>query len=305
MNRFVRLIKENVIPFIVFVVIMVSCCGAWFFFHPSSPYHDRYTFVVAFEAVGTLSPGNLVAVQGIPCGHITKVELTDDAVFVTARVLATTVIPTNSEFRLINSGLMGEREMCILTGNGTQRVSEGDTLWGYYDAGMTGIGKKISTIISNVGEIRDTLKAFTDSLSVGESGKRFDRVFFKGQRMVKMAKTDVKSWKASVSGTLGVMDESLEEAKEALNKVSHKGGESLGKVDGFLKRINVLLGNVKRMKNESEVVVRKLLKEDNTAGLLVDGESVFNRELDRLVDDTDKLLTDIKNSGLKINIDIF
>ena len=79
MNRFVRLIKENVVPFIVFMVIAVSCCGAWFFFHPSSPYHDRYSFVVSFQAVGTLSPGNLVAIQGIPCGEITKVELTDDA----------------------------------------------------------------------------------------------------------------------------------------------------------------------------------------------------------------------------------
>ena len=195
MNRFVRLIKENVVPFIVFMVIAVSCCGAWFFFHPSSPYHDRYSFVVSFQAVGTLSPGNLVAIQGIPCGEITKVELTDDAVYVTARVLATTVIPVNSDFRLINSGLMGEREMCILSGDSSRLVADGDTLVGFYDAGTSGIGKKISTIISDVSEIKDTLKAVVDSLSVGATGKSVDRVFRKGRVVTQSVKGNFISWK--------------------------------------------------------------------------------------------------------------
>ena len=79
MNKFSRLIKENLLPFIVFVIIVTSCCAAWFCLHPSSPFHERYTFVVSYDAIGTLSPGNLVKVRGIPCGQITKVELTDDA----------------------------------------------------------------------------------------------------------------------------------------------------------------------------------------------------------------------------------
>ena len=305
MNRFVRLIKENVIPFIVFMVIAVSCCGAWFFFHPSSPYHDRYSFVVSFQAVGTLSPGNLVAIQGIPCGEITKVELTDDAVYVTARVLATTVIPVNSEFRLINSGLMGEREMCILSGDSSRLVTDGDTLVGFYDAGMSGIGKKISAIMSDASEIKDTLKSFIDTLAVGSTGKSVDRVFRKGRTVVKSAKGNFISWKDGAMSVLDGMDHSLEDAKAALNAVSAKGGASLNQLDGFLDRVNDLLENVQKMKGQSEAIVGKLLKEDNTAGLLIDNQSQFNEELNKLLKDVDKLLEDIKKSGLNINIDIF
>ena len=298
MNRFVRLIKENVVPFIVFMVIAVSCCGAWFFFHPSSPYHDRYSFVVSFQAVGTLSPGNLVAIQGIPCGEITKVELTDDAVYVTARVLATTVIPVNSDFRLINSGLMGEREMCILSGDSSRLVADGDTLVGFYDAGTSGIGKKISTIILDVSEIKDTL-------SVGATGKSVERVFRKGRMVTRSAKSNLISWKEGTMGVLDGMDHSLEDAKATLNAVSAKGGASLSQVDGFLDRINDLLANVQKMKGQSEEILGKLLKEDNSAGLLMDSRSQFNEELNKLLKDVDRLLEDIKKSGLNINIDIF
>ncbi|MBO7513955.1 MAG: MCE family protein, partial [Fibrobacter sp.] len=148
MNRVTRRIKENLFPFVVFVILVTSCSAAWFFFHPSSPYHERMSFVVSFDAVGTLSPGNRVEVRGIPRGQITKVELTDEAVYVSVEVLADTKIPRNSEFRLITAGLMGEREMCILTGNSKDLVRDGDTLIGRFDEGMAGFGKKLGAIMA-------------------------------------------------------------------------------------------------------------------------------------------------------------
>ena len=199
MNRFTRLLKENLLPFVVFVVIVVLCCGAWFFFHPASPYHDRYVFVVSFQKVGTLSPGNAVCIRGIKCGQITKVELTDDAVYVTAEVLATSKIPVNSEFRLINSGLMGEREMNVLSGDSPRLVSNGDTLFGVFDEGMTGVGKKLTAIMDGAGEIRDTLVALMDSISEGAAGKKIDRVSHKADRLVKQTKGNVREWKSEVA----------------------------------------------------------------------------------------------------------
>ena len=168
MNRVTRRIKENLFPFIVFAIIVASCSAAWFFFHPSSPFHERYTFVVSYDAIGTLSPGNLVKVRGIPCGQITKVQLTDDAVFVTVEVLAETIIPKNSEFRLITAGLMGEREMCVLTGDSKELVHQGDTLIGHFDQGMSGFGKKVGAIMADLAELKDSARSVMDSLSNGQ-----------------------------------------------------------------------------------------------------------------------------------------
>ena len=305
MNRFTRLLKENLLPFVVFVVIVVLCCGAWFFFHPASPYHDRYVFVVSFQKVGTLAPGNAVCIRGIKCGQITKVELTDDAVYVTAEVLATSKIPVNSEFRLINSGLMGEREMNVLSGDSPRLVSNGDTLFGVFDEGMTGVGKKLTAIMDGAGEIRDTLVALMDSISEGAAGKKIDRVSHKADRLVKQTKGNVREWKSEVQSLLDKCDRSLESAQAALDGMSSRAGSKLAEVDNLIDRTRKLLLRVGVLKSQSEEIMAKLAKGDNSAGLLLQKDLPINRELDKLLQDVDSLLNDVKKNGLDINIDIF
>lgn len=305
MNRFTRLIKENLLPFVVFVILAGACCCAWYFYHPASPYHARYRFVVSYDAVGTLSPGNRVEVRGISCGKIIKVELTEEAVYVTVEVLANTVIPKNSAFRLINSGLMGEREMCILTGDSPERVADGDTLFGHFDEGMSGVSRKISSVLDDLGEIRDTVRAFLDTLSDGSAAMRFNRVSTKADRLVKFTKSNMSEWKGEVDALLEKCDNSLLQAKSALEGVSSRAGAKLNDVDVLLDRAQKLLSKVVELKDQSTDIMNKLAQGDNSAGLLLDKNAQFNKELDKLLKDVDSLLKDVIKGGLVINIDIF
>ena len=305
MNRFTRLVKENLVPCIIFLILLSSCCGAWFFLHPSSPYHERTRFVVSYDAVGTLSPGNRVEVRGISRGQILKVELTDDAVYVTAEVLATTKIPRNSEFRLINSGLMGEREMCVLTGDSPDLVQDGDTLVGKYDEGMSGVGKKLVVIMNDAKEIKDSIRAVVDSIEKGESGKQLQRVTKKVKQVVQLTKVNVRSWKTDVDALLDECDRSLGNAKQALDVIADRGATKIHEIDSLMDRTQQLLKKVIELKGQTEGIVEKLTGKDNTASLFLAPDSDFNRELDRLVSDVDSLLQDIKKNGLDINIDIF
>jgi phospholipid/cholesterol/gamma-HCH transport system substrate-binding protein len=305
MNKFSRLIKENLLPFVVFVILVTSCSAAWFFFHPSSPYHERFSFVVSFDAVGTLSPGNLVKVRGIKRGEITKVELTDDAVYVTVRVLAETKVPRNSEFRLITAGLMGEREICILTGDSKELVHEGDTLIGRFDQGMAGFGKKVGAILADLGELRDSASSVMDSLSHGQAGAQLDRVSRKASTVVRRTKVNVNGWKAEVESLLDKCDRSLSNAQEALEAIAQRGATKVHELDSLVGRTRTLLETVKKLKDQSNTILGKLVEGDNTAGLIVDQSSPFNKELDKLLNDVDALLSDIKKNGLDINVDIF
>ena len=305
MNRFTRLVKENLVPFIIFLILLSSCCGAWFFLHPSSPYHERTRFVVSYDAVGTLSTGNRVEVRGISRGQILKVELTDDAVYVTAEVLATTKIPRNSEFRLINSGLMGEREMCVLTGDSPDLVRDGDTLVGKYDEGMSGVGKKLVVIMGDMKEIKDSVRAVVDSIEKGESGKQLQRVTKKVKQVVQLTKVNVRSWKTDVDALLDECNRSLGNAKQALDVIADRGATKIHEIDSLMDRTQQLLKKVIELKGQTEGIVKKLTEKDNTASLFLAPDSDFNRELDRLVLDVDSLLQDIKKNGLDINIDIF
>ena len=153
MNSLLFKIKKNFVACLIFLIIVVSCGLAIYYYHPSSPYHKRYTFVVKYETIGTLSPGNLVRVRGIAMGEIVDVKLTDEAVYVSARVLAEAKIPVNSEFRLVTAGLMGEREMSIITGNSSKLVAEGDTVKGLYDEGTAGITKNLPEVFKDIGDV--------------------------------------------------------------------------------------------------------------------------------------------------------
>lgn len=305
MNRFVKLVRENLIPFIVFVILVVSCGGAWYLYHPSSPYHKRYSFVVRYDAIGTLSPGNRVEVRGISAGEITKVQLTEDAVYVTARVYATTKIPTNSEFRLINSGLMGEREMCVLTGDGTELIQDGDTLNGHYDEGTSGVGLKLYAMFQDISEIKDTLNSFLDSLQQGQYAERARRVIKKGKNIVNVAQSDIESWMGDVNQLIDKLDGDLEKAKSTLSGVVDQAGPKVDQAKDLLGRVDALLLKLNELKGQGENLFAKMSQDDNTVGLVLAKDGEFNRSIEKIVVDVDALLSDMKKNGIKLNIDIF
>lgn len=305
MNRFLRIVKENTIPAVVFLAVLLSCTGAWYFLHPSSPYHERYSFVVAFDAVGTLSPGDKVKVRGISRGQITKVELTENAVYATVEVLAATKISKNSEFRLINSGLMGERELSILNGDSRDLLTPGDTLIGKYDEGTSGISKKLSNIMGSLSDIRDTVRVVMDSISNSSARKRLNRVTRKAKKLTDLTKSDVLSWKSDVENLLGECDKSLQNANNALENVAERGSAKVDDINALLDRAQLLLKKVNELKGQSGSIMQKLDNGDNSASLLLSKESPFNKQMETLLANVDSLLSDIKRSGVMINVDIF
>ena len=73
----------------------------------------------------------------------------------------------------------------------------------------------------------------------------------------------------------------------------------------MIDRTRKLLLRVGVLKSQSEEIMAKLAKGDNSAGLLLQKDLPINRELDKLLQDVDSLLNDVKKNGLDINIDIF
>lgn len=305
MNKFVRLVKENLLPSIVFAILVVSCGGAWYFLHPSSPYHSRYSFVVSFQEVGTLSPGNPVEIRGINVGKISKVELTEEAVFVTASVYSTAKIPVNSEIRLINSGLMGEREMCILSGDSDKLVTDGDTLLGKYDEGTSGVFKNLSEAFNDLSEIKDTLNAFLDSITEGSSGKQIVRIIDKGEKIISVARGDVKSWLRGVKDLFGELDKSMTEVKATLDDVAGRAGAKVDEIKPLLDRVEKILEQVKATKGEAETLLTKVTDENGSVGAVLSKDGEFGKKVNRALTDMDALISDIRKSGLKLNVDIF
>ena len=305
MNSLLIKIKQNFLALFVLFVIVVSCGLAAYFFHPASPYHKRYTFVVKYETIGTLSPGNLVRVRGIAKGEILDVKLTEDAVYVTARVLADTKIPVNSEFRLVTAGLMGEREMSVITGNSSRLVAEGDTVSGLYDEVTAGISKNLAIVFNDFEEIKLISVAFIDTMTNGEIGQRIGRVKNKAGKFVRMTKADVLKWKSLVNGLLDDCHEIAGKLERSLQEISDRGGEAATKANELLDRVHGVVDRANALKEKSVALVQSIDERDGTITAFKTQFSQINEEVDLLKKNFDALIDGVKSSGLKLNVDIF
>ena len=305
MNQFTKTIKNNLFPFIVFMILVFGCGTALFLFHPSSPYHKRYSFVVSYQEIGTLSPGNRVVVRGIAKGQILKVELTDDAVFVKVEVLADAKISRHSEFRLINAGLMGEREMNILTADDEDWIVDGDTVLGAYDDGITGVGAVFLNAVADLDTMQQQIVALKDSLTIGSSGKRIDRIIKKGKRLVNAGTALISDTRDEALAALEKGEGTLQKIRAEIDDASSRGAITVEKGSAMLERIDGLLNQVKEIKADVDTLSARLDAKDNTVGLIASGRGKLIGELEKLGKDIDGLTKDIKKSGLKLNIDIF
>ena len=305
MNQFTKTIKNNLFPFIVFMILVVGCGLAWYLFHPASPYHQRYSFVVSYQEIGTLSPGNRVVVRGIAKGQILKVELTDDAVFVKVEVLADAKISRHSEFRLINAGLMGEREMNILTAEDDDWIVDGDTVNGAYDDGIAGVGAVFLNAVADLDTMQQQIVALKDSLTIGSSGQRIDRIVKKGKRLVNSGTALVSDTRDGALAALEKGEGTLQKIRAEIDDASNRGAITVDKASALLTHIDGVLGQVKELKTEVDSLAARLDAKDNTVGLIASGKGKLVNELDKLSKDIDGLTKDIKKTGLKLNIDIF
>lgn len=305
MNNFRRKFRSNFFPFIVLSVIVVGCGLAMYLFHPASPHHDRYSFVVRYESVGTLSPGNRVEVRGITKGEIAKVQLTDEAVYVTARVLADTKIPKNSEFRLKTAGLMGERELSVLTGDSEDLIGDGDTVRGYYEEGANAIGRNIAFILSELDSIGTQIGALKDSVTKGTAGKRLDRVIKKAEGLVETSQESVQEWVGEAKDLLSKAEGTLDKAKSTLDDIPDRAEGTVQKVENLVAHVDTLLTRVHGLKAELETIETKLSQDDNTVGLILSKKGDIIKELDHIGADIDGLIADVKKQGLRLNMDIF
>lgn len=298
MNKWKMLIKRNWLASIVALAVIVTCLLLLYYKHPASPYFKYDTYVLRYEQIGTLSVGNCVRINGLPYGRISKVELTEDAVFVSIEVKQGAKIQRNSSFRLINSGLMGEREMAILLGNSEEFLVSGDTLNGNYDEGTSGISRKLAVILDDLDESLDKVEASIDSLVGGSNKKRMERVLHKGKQLIGDAEGFIDSNLGEAKQRVDALNESLENAKRFLSSIVERGDKAIENANTLLSRADEVLGKAKQLQQDLENIAKKA---DN----VMESYEDVHKIMDELSKDVDDFAKDLKKNGLKINVDIF
>ena len=141
---------------VVILALIILVFGV-FFLNEKDPRETFNTFHLRFTQVSTLVLDDPVKVNGVKLGKVVSIELSGHRVVVTIRLRTDVKIPKDSEIRVQNIGIMGERQIGIILGDEENYFAPGDTITGQFDAG-------IAEAIGLAGELCDSTKILLESV---------------------------------------------------------------------------------------------------------------------------------------------
>jgi len=291
----------------IILSILLLLFSSWLFFHPNSPWHSRNHYVVAFEEIGNLKTGNAVNVNGLTRGYVEKFELTDSCVWTKIAVLSKVKIPMDSEFRLVNVGLMGERVVEITLGDSKKYYASNSRIKGNFDAGSTTVGELAVDILKEAGDIVDIVNNLADTLFSEQKIKDYKRLTEKGKKLGNKVSHFASSSERSAQASIDSLIEAKEKLAEILDKIKPN-------IDGAIENANLLGENFANLEKSLEAVknsiasIAEILESgENTISLALDKNKKgdLRREMLKVFSDAESLMEKINRRGLDLNVTIW
>jgi len=293
---------------VVILALIILVFGV-FFLNEKDPREVFNTYYLRFTQVSTLVLDDPVKVNGVRLGKVEAIELSGHRVVVTIRLRTDVKIPKDSEIRVQNIGIMGERQIGMILGDSTSYFTPGDTISGQFDAG-------IAEAIGLAGEVCDSTKVLLESVKKAlnqtivnpEFQERFKTLLVKAEkledRLMLMLNTTDPQLKKSLDGLNQVtvkVNDLIDGVKSPIDnmfantdKIMGNANSLIGELEGVTKHLDELIGKVQT----------KLESKDNTAGILLNDRALHD-DIVKTVHSADSLFRIILQDGLDVNVDIF
>lgn len=293
---------------VVLLALVILCFGV-FFLNEKDPRETFNTYYLRFTQVSTLVLDDPVKVNGVKLGKVESIDLAGHRVVVTIRLRNDVKIPKDSEIRVQNIGIMGERQIGMILGDSEEYFTPGDTVNGQFDAG-------IAEALGLAGEVCDSTKVLLESVKQAlnqtivnpEFQERFKTLLIKAEKLEDRLMT-----------MLNTTDPQLKKSLDGLNQVTVKVNELIdgvkAPIDNMFANTDKVMGNANNLIGELEGVTKhlddliakvqtKLESKDNTAGMLLNDRALHD-DLVKTVHSADSLFRIILQDGLDINVDLF
>lgn len=286
---------------LVIVVIVL-----WLAFHPNSPLRRYTTYVVYFPQIGTLEPDNGVQVHGIHKGKIAYTEMAPQGgVYVTIHLDPEIRIPRDSRFRVINTGLLGQREVDITLGSQNRFYEDGDSLAGSYDWGSTRLAYLANELLVNLDSL---LQIARESWYVTLGDSNHQKILHK---LKQHGKLDVQRGRAMVLGmrdSLQIAKQTFQQALVGMHEQVHEIQESWSSTSRNIQEAEThfqdLSRKTKQLVLEFQRVAEQLQGHDNAIGALLNDPDL-RQEIEATSMVVQELVDSIRVNGLDLNVDIF
>ncbi|MBO6136284.1 MAG: MCE family protein [Fibrobacter sp.] len=289
---------------VVLLAIVILVFGM-FFLNEKDPRETFNTFYLRFTQVSTLVLDDPVKVNGVKMGKVEDISLAGHRVVVRIRLRTDVKIPKDSEIRVQNIGIMGERQIGMILGDEEAYFAPGDTINGQFDAG-------IAEALGLAGEVCDSTKVLLESVKSALNGtianpdfqERFRTLLTKAEnledRLMTMVNTtdpQLKKSLASLNEVMGKVDALVDGVKPPIDNLFANADKTIGHADA-------LVGQLEGVTKHLDDLIAKVQSKDNTVGILLSDRKLHD-DLVKTVHSADSLFRVILHDGLDVNVDIF
>jgi phospholipid/cholesterol/gamma-HCH transport system substrate-binding protein len=231
--------------------------------------------------------------------------LDETAVKVNFEIRQGVKLPKDSEIRIQNIGLMGERQVGIRLGTEKEIVAAGGVFEGRLDAGIAeamGVAGEVfveaETLVKSLRRVLDSTVARPEF--VGRVNSLISTTEEMTRRLNKLSKDvdpQIRSGVSTFQGLSKEVDGFVRDQEPRIQKVLENAGDAA-------ERAKALAERGEKVAQGLEEVLAKANSRDGTVGALLN-DTTLHRDLRAALESADSLFRVIKKKGLDVNIDLF
>jgi len=276
-----------------------------YFLKEAVPGRAMDEYFARFAHVSTLQTGDPVKVNGVKAGRVSAIALEGRGVRVAFEIERGIRLPQDSEIRIQNIGLMGERQLGILMGESAAAAAPGDTFAGRLDAGIAeAMGAAGEAIVEADLLVRSIRKAVDSTVGRPEFAARVNALLASAEHIA----TRLEGLAADIEPPLREGMASFRTAGREVEAFVKKQEPRLDQMvrDGAAaaERARVLTERGENAARHLEDILAKLNEGRGTVGALLN-DTTLHRDLASTLRSADSLFRDMRRKGLDVNVDLF
>ncbi|MDR0518004.1 MAG: MlaD family protein [Fibromonadaceae bacterium] len=300
--------KNATLYLVVGLVIVVSLAilvFGVFFLNNKDPRETFLAYYLRFSQVSTLNQDDPVKVNGVKLGKVESIGLHKNGVLVRISLRNDVQIPIDSDIRVQNIGLLGERQIGVLLGDSSKMYSAGDTIIGNFDAGIAEVMGMAGEVLDSARLVMNIAHEMLDStIATPDFKNRFNRILEKAESLEDQANYLMQRIDPALQSSLHSLSSATRKVNEILD-------ENRAPLQGLMADASGLAGNTNSLVNSADsavqrllAITRKLESRNNTLGILLNDKKLYE-ELSTTVNSADSLFRLIIKDGLDVKLSFF
>jgi len=300
--------KDTTLYFIVGLVVVVALfilVFGIFFLNDKDPRETFITYHLRFSQVSTLAQDDPVKVNGVKLGKVESISLQGTRVLVRISLRNDVKIPKDSDIRVQNIGLLGERQIGMLLGDSSLFWTERDTIQGQFDAGIAEVMGMAGEVLDSAKIIMNIAHKMLDStIATQDFRDRFNRILQKAEDLEDQATNLIARADPALQGSLAGLSVATRKINDILDENKTPLKNLVADANGLLGQTNNLMNGADAAVQRVLALTTKLESKNNTLGILLNDRKLHD-DLSTTIHSADSLFRLIIKDGLDVNIDFF